>query len=263
MKQIGNMIGISLKSYETVSLQCITSEVVRCTAMFLQCRINQNETRNKVFYMKKVTTLLKQSCRFGCLSDILYLALYFYKTRRYEDSLSCLHKTQERMSLPFVMYNYHVNVEMYRHYMERNTLCTKMKRAEVKDIMLLCEYSYIDELVLEQMISEKNSCPSLFIPPLVMLHMLLILNHHRLGNTVRSQQSLQDLQTLLLYHDGTHVPHLPRDISWQILGICQQICGDYSGSLRSYQNSLQQKSLHKLQKATLFRINSLPRDLTF
>ncbi|XP_062572784.1 uncharacterized protein LOC134234753 [Saccostrea cucullata] len=263
MKQIENMIGIRLKSYEKVSLQCITSEVIRCIAMFLQCRINQNETRNKVFYMTKVITLLRQSCRFGCLSDILYLAMYFYRTRRYEDSLSFLHKAHASMSLPYVMYHNHVNVEMYRHYMERNTLGTKMRRAILQDIVIFYQYSYIDELVLEQGMSKKHGMHILQIPPLVMLHMLFILNHHRLGDTVRSQQSLHDLQTLLLYDDGVYVPPILRDISWQILGICQQICGDYSGSLRSYRYSLQQISLHKLQKATLLRINSLPHDLTF
>ena len=53
------------------------------------------------------------------------------------------------------------------------------------------------------------------------------LNYHRLGDTLRCQQSLQDLQSLLLFEDGTRIPDQFRDISWQILGTW----GDYVGAV--------------------------------
>ncbi|XP_062591501.1 uncharacterized protein LOC134252993 [Saccostrea cucullata] len=261
MKQMQNMIRKRLSKYQTVSLQYITSDVLRNTAMYLQSRKNRSQTRNRVFYRDyKGCKLLKQSCKFGCLSDILYLAMYYYKIGRYEDSLSCLHKVRGEIPLPYIVYRDQVNLDVYKHYMERYTLGTKFRRAVVRDIVLYSVYTYIDELVLEQDISKKHCRPLLVIPPLVMSHMLFILNHQRLGDTVTSQQSLQDLQTLLLYDNGTHASHRFRDISWQILGICQQICVDYSGSLQSYQYSLQQIPFHKLQKATLLRIHSLLSD---
>ncbi|XP_062616524.1 uncharacterized protein LOC134278223 [Saccostrea cucullata] len=258
--QMERMIRGRLIFYQPVIIQCITSNVLRNTAMYLQSCRYKNGTRNKVYYKAKVDTLLKQTYKFGFLSDILYLAMNFYRTRRYEDSLKCLHKAEGRISLPYIIYGCHVNVDMYRHHMERKTLGTKMRRAVVKNIKLDSLYSYIDELVIEQEVSKKQCMYLLQIPPLVMLNMLFTLNHHRLGDTVRSQRSLQDLQALLLYDDGTHIPLYPRDISWQILGICQQICGDYSGSLQSYRYSLQQIPFHKLQEATLIRIHSLPSD---
>ncbi|XP_062599111.1 uncharacterized protein LOC134260584 [Saccostrea cucullata] len=256
--QMERMIRGGLTSYQPVIIQYITSNVLRNTAIYVQRCIYKNGTRNKVYYKAKVDTLLRLSLKFGFLSDILYLSMHFYRTRRYEDSLSCLHKTQERMSFPYVIYKDHVNVDVYRHCMERKTLGTKMRRAVVGDIDIYCIYSYLDELMFEQEISNNNGIAILHIPILMMLHTLFILNHHRLGDTVRSQQSLQDLHTLLLYDDGIYVPHLYRDISWQILGICQQICGDYSGSLQSFRYSSQQIPLHKLQEATKFRISSLP-----
>ncbi|XP_062573151.1 uncharacterized protein LOC134235083 [Saccostrea cucullata] len=260
IKQVERIIRGGLTSYQQVILQCITSNVLRNTAMLLQSLLSQNENQNKIIYKAKVAALLKQSCKFGCLSDILYLAMYFYRTRRYEDSISCLHKAQERMSVPYIMYRNRSNPDIYRNYMERNTLGTRMRRALVRDIRLNVMDIYIVELALEQKICSKNAIWSLTIPPLVMLNMLFILNHHRLGDTVRSRQSLRDLQSLLLSDDGTHVPHLLRDISWQIVGICQQIFGDYSGSLLSYQKSLQQIPFNKLLQATLFRINSVQNE---
>ncbi|XP_061165716.1 uncharacterized protein LOC133174632 [Saccostrea echinata] len=49
----------------------------------------------------------------------------------------------------------------------------------------------------------------------------------RLGNKYQCLQSLKDLQKLLLYDDGTYVPLKFRDISWQILGICQHMLYQY------------------------------------
>ena len=131
----------------------------------------------------------------------------------------------------------------------------RMRKCLIYDIELYDKYVYIDELVPEQEANKADNGVILRIPPFVMLHMLFVLNHHRLEDTVRSQQSLQDLHTLLLYDDGTRVPF--RDISWQILGICQQTCGDYVGALNSFQCSLQNYHFHRIQKATMFRIQTI------
>ena len=105
--------------------------------------------------------------------------------------------------------------------------------------MLILMLIYVSEL-----------CPC----AVVMLHMLFVLNHHRLGDTVMSQQSVQNFYTLMLYDDETHVPEHLRDISWQILGICQQICGDYVGSFLSFQRSLQQLPFNYIRIAISIRI---------
>ncbi|XP_062616023.1 uncharacterized protein LOC134277722 [Saccostrea cucullata] len=258
MKNIEIEISKRLTPFQEATVQFITSDILRNTAMLKLCDVYQHKNPNKVYYKASyVPRMLKLSCTLGCVSDILYLAMYFYRTCRYERSLTCLQKIQDRMSKLYIMYGNHVNKYMYTLCTMGVTLCHKMKIALVNNIVLRSQYTYIDELVLEQKNSEENGKDTLFIPPLVMLHMMLILNHHRLGDIIRSQQSLQDLQTLLLCDDGVYVPPPLRDISWEILGICQQICGDFLGALESYQQSLQQDPLNKIREATLFRINTL------
>ncbi|XP_062572702.1 uncharacterized protein LOC134234652 [Saccostrea cucullata] len=258
MKKIETEMNKSLTPYQEATIQFLTSEILRNTAMLKLCDVYQQKNRNKVYYTTNyVSRLLKLSCTLGCVSDIVYLALYYYKTCRFEQSLSCLQKAQDRMTNPCIIYCDHVNVHMYTRCTVGMSLNRKMRIALVLDIVLNSEYTYIDELILEQKISDENGRIALFIPPLVMLHMLFILNHHRLGDTVRSQQSLQDLHTLLLYDVGIYVPFNLRDISWQILGICQQICGDFQGALESYQHSLQQNPYHKIQEATLYRVGTI------
>ena len=167
------------------------------------------------------------------------------------------------MSKPYVLFmcDGQVNGEIYRRAMAGVSLSDRMRKSFICDIRLHDAYVYIDELVPEQQANKADSCGVLRIPPFVMLHMLFVLNHHRLGDTVRSQQSLQDLHTLLLYDDGALVPEHLRDISWQILGICQHTSGDYMGALNSFQGSLQQYSLYSIQKATMFRMHTMNEHL--
>lgn len=77
----------------------------------------------------------------------------------------------------------------------------------------------------------------------------------------RCLQSLTDLRTLLLYDHGMYVPLDMRDISWQILGICQHVAGDLHGALQSFRESLRQKPRHRIQKATETRIGLVLQQL--
>ncbi|XP_062622206.1 uncharacterized protein LOC134283745 [Saccostrea cucullata] len=260
MKYIKKIITENLTPYQTATLQLSTSAVLRSIALLIQNKNHILKNCNKIQYKStKVSNILLQlSCKFGYVSDFLYLAAYLYRDCRFEHSLNCLRKAQERMSPPYCMRGGNMNVYMYIQCMTGIPLSRKIRRAVMDNIKLQSDYTYINELVLEQKISRKHGMPSLDIQPPVMLYMLFTLNHHRLGDTVRSKKSLQDLQNLMLYAEGFNVPNYLRDISWQIMGICQQNCGDYSGSFRSYQYSFQQEPFHFIQEATLLRMNALP-----
>jgi hypothetical protein len=136
-----------------------------------------------------------------------------------------------------------------------------MKTAWVKDVKLNNEVHYIDELLLEQEASKQNGGPALGISPFVMTEMLLVLSHYRLGNRSQYLQSLTDLQNLLLYDDGRYVPLIIRDLSWQILGICQHVVGDLHGALYSYRESLRQEQYNNIQTATENRIMFVERQI--
>nr|XP_022287139.1 uncharacterized protein LOC111099920 [Crassostrea virginica]XP_022287140.1 uncharacterized protein LOC111099920 [Crassostrea virginica]XP_022287141.1 uncharacterized protein LOC111099920 [Crassostrea virginica]XP_022287142.1 uncharacterized protein LOC111099920 [Crassostrea virginica]XP_022287143.1 uncharacterized protein LOC111099920 [Crassostrea virginica] len=210
---------------------------------------------------KKSLNMMKLAVKMGCVSQIMYLTIHYYRKCQYKESLRCLQRVQDRMSKPYVIYRNYVNEDMYQRAMAGVSLSDRMRKCFICDILFNNEYVYIDELVPEQEANKADGIGILFIPTLVMLHMLFVLNHHRLGDTVRSQQSLQDLHTLLLYDDGTNVPEHLRDISWQILGICQQTCGDYMGALKSFQCSLQQRPFNSIQKATVFRMQTMNEHL--
>lgn len=150
-----------------------------------------------------------------------------------------------------------------------------MRKCLIEDIYLYNAFAIFSKLVIEQTANKEiyGESSRLHIPNDVMFHMLLILNYHKLGDTVKSQQSLQDLHTPLPSGKRLDVPTVYRDIypnfslrlnsyncpltnemyadiPWNILGICQHICGDYLGALNSYQYSLAVKSFNNFHRTT-------------
>ena len=75
---------------------------------------------------------------------------------------------------------------------------------------------------------------------------------------MRAQAALYDLQVLVHHDQAVLVNVTLRDISWEILGICQEIAGDYQAALYSYQQALEQPPFNSIQTATRHRIRSLP-----
>ncbi|XP_078318959.1 uncharacterized protein LOC144620860 [Crassostrea virginica] len=214
--------------------------------------ISSNRERTLIY--KRATNLMKLASRMSCSSEKLYLALFYYSVCAYEKSLKCLLIAQNKLCKPYAMYNGLYNPTVYSKRTAGLSLSDKMRKALADDIELLNNCTYIDELKLEQSL---NSSGSLTIPTFVILNMLFVLNHYAIGDTIGAQQFLQNLHKLLLYDRDTLVPTELRDISWQILGICQQICGDYVGALDSYRRSLQETPFNDIQKATLSRIQTL------
>lgn len=48
--------------------------------------------------------MLKLVVRFGFLSDIVYIAMYYYKTNRYKEALFVIEIAKVKLSQPHIMY---------------------------------------------------------------------------------------------------------------------------------------------------------------
>jgi hypothetical protein len=242
-----------LTQYQAVMLQVYTTYILHRVVFTLH-----NTTENKLLYIadRMSWNILKLTAKFGCISDRLFLAMYFYKTLRYTEALSVIEMTKVNLDQPCVMCSGGVYRERYTEAVGGQSWSTKLRHAVAWDIRLYNKIIYINELKLEQMTSLQNDWGVMLIPPLVVLHMLEFLCYRHI-DTMRAQTALTDLQDLVLYEQGPHVPVWLRDISWQILGICHQISGDLQAALYSYQQSLNQRPLNRIQGATLMRIQGL------
>nr|XP_022319510.1 uncharacterized protein LOC111122182 [Crassostrea virginica] len=111
-----------------------------------------------------------------------------------------------------------------------------------------------NELTLEQQSSSQKNIDVLSIPPFILLHMLEFLCCRHV-DPVKAQTALNDLQDLVHRDQGLLVPKWSRNISWEILGICQEIAGNYQAAFNSYLQSFSPHfSFCIIQIATIYRI---------
>lgn len=261
MNRIEIFLRGKITKYQAAIVQYMTTLIFRYAGMILQRMLQKKMCRKHTYLAKKCAcSMFKFSSAIGGMAEHLYLAMFYYGNGQYEKSERCTQKASP----------YPVEVKSFN---------AMMRKCIIYNINLGIADTFFSELVIEQKANKEISGKSgeLFIPYDVMLHMMLILNYHKLGDTVMSQQSLQDLHTLLHRGKRSYVPTVFReiypnfyarmrmfdnpydyemyaDISWQILGICQHICGDYLGALNSYQRSLEPKSFHRIHRATYLRM---------
>lgn len=80
--------------------------------------------------------MLKLAAKFGCVSDMLYIAMYYYKTLRYREALSVIEMTKVKLAQPYMMYRRHVDRERYIEDVWGQSWSTKMRQAVAMDIPL-------------------------------------------------------------------------------------------------------------------------------
>ena len=206
---------------------------------------------------KRSCYMLKLAAKFGPVSDLLYIAMYFYKTSRHREALSVIENmTKVKLAQPGLMYQEHVDPERYTEAVGGRSWSTKMRNTVAQYIQLNNNICYINELTLEQQSSSLNGGNLLHIPPSILLHMLEFLCCRHVDPR-RAQTALDDLQVLVHHDQGVLVDVYIRDISWEILGICQQRTGNHQAALYSYEQSLRQEPFNKIHTATSHRIQDL------
>nr|XP_022346229.1 uncharacterized protein LOC111138507 [Crassostrea virginica] len=253
---VDQMISSSLTQCQITMLQKLTATILQRSAFMLHDMYTDTSGGNKQMYIadKRSCYMLRLAAKFGFVSDLLYTAMFFYRTFRHREALSVIEMTKVKLAQPGLMYIEHVDQERYTEAVGGRSWSYKMRHAVAYDIKLHKDINYIHELTPEQ----QSSSLLLRIPPYILLHMLEFLCCRHVDPT-RAQAALDDLQVLVHHDQGVFVPVELRDISWEILGICQQMAGNHQAALYSYTQSLRQYGypLNKIDTATRHRIQDL------
>ena len=251
------MIGEPLTQYQVLMLQRITANILQITAFTLH-NMYTNTDPNKQMYIadRMAGHMLKLAAKFGFVSDMMYIATFYYKTFRYREALFITETIKVKLAQPGLMYKIYVNQEIYTEVVGGQSWSTKMRQAVADDIILDTCICYNNELTLEQQSAFQYQNDALLIPLFVMLHFVEFLCY-RHTDTALAQATLEDLQFLVYHDQGVLVPEHLRDISWEVLGICHQMTGNLQAALHSYQQSLTQFQFNSIQNATEMRIHDL------
>ncbi|XP_061182377.1 uncharacterized protein LOC133190707 [Saccostrea echinata] len=252
---IEHMIGsLLLTECQVIMLQKLTAYVLQKNAFILHMKTCILKNKPRYGADKISCHMLKLAANFGCITDMLYIAMYYYNTLRYMKALSIVEIIKVKLAQPYVML-YNVDIDMYNEAMRGQTWSTKMRQAVAWNITICNQIHYISELIPEQQSCLQSHIFLINVPPVILLYMLEILCYRHV-DTMRAQTALDDLQTLVHNDKGELIDLKLRDISWQILGICQQVTGNLQAALYSYHQSLR-VPLHKIQTATELRIQGI------
>ncbi|KAK3086474.1 hypothetical protein FSP39_018935 [Pinctada imbricata] len=214
--------------------------------------------RNKNQYedMIKSFRIISRSKTYFCMNYFI-LIKHMYMEGNYQRTIEMIHYVKHKLQSTPYMYHWNLDTDIIMTLLQQGMPHDAVIKSYIVSYFDLYYLNSIEELSIEHWARVVTAGSSLLIMPLfAFLNFLLILSYTRLGENHRRIDVLDELQTLVYYDDGYHIRTVYKAISWEILGICQQICGDRHGALQSYIQALDDE--HNLFKmATLERINSL------
>ncbi|XP_078318046.1 uncharacterized protein LOC144620613 [Crassostrea virginica] len=259
LQAIELMIGLPLTQCQVLMLQKITANILQSTAFTLHNMYTNTGLNKQMYIADRISHhMLKLAANFGYISDMMYIAMHYYKALRYRDALSITEIIKVKLTQPGLMYKRRVDPERYTEAVGGQSWSTKMRQAVTHDITLNNYVCYINELTTEQQSALQYNRSFLIIPLFVVLHFVEFLCYRHIDTTL-AQTALEELQVLVHHDQGLYISDLYRDISWEILGICQQMTGNLQAALFSYQQSQIQNQIqwNKIHTASQMRIQDL------
>ncbi|XP_062569591.1 uncharacterized protein LOC134231623 [Saccostrea cucullata] len=240
----------NLNERQRVTFRKYISTILRSTVFHLYKTSNDLSNKGRLRILNVCLKLLKVSADMGFFSDKIYFALLLHTVGKNSNAIQFLSTIKEKITKSYIIYDRIVDIECYDREIGGLPLMERMRKTVAVNIDL--RMIMIKELEFEFSLAARNFID---VPPYVMVLMLLVLCNR--GNPQKQNEALDELYLLLHSDEGRHIKKILRGISWQILGICQEVCEDYQGALLSYQKSLKEEPHHNLQEATYLRIQDV------
>lgn len=158
LNALEQLIELSLTQHQVVHLQKLTVACLQnISATLLHKKCNAQFLNKQIYIATKLSgEMLKLAVKFGCVSDMLYIAMFYYKTYKYTKAVNLLKMAKANLSRPYLMYNEHADSVRYLEAVGEKSWATKRKQAVACDISIICKITSIDEL--------KPVCSTLGIP---------------------------------------------------------------------------------------------------
>ena len=190
------------------------------------------------------------------VSHFLHAALYQYRCGMYSKTLQMVSRAQDKLKLQYLLYPWDIDRTKYR-LAGGNVKPLKQMMREIVALptMLACSMS-VPELLFEHYAARRYSRDGFEIPPLVLVQFLSFLCQYNTMNIHACTPLVHELHVVIRDDKDFHIHNVEKAISWQILGICQEMNSDLQAAYHSYANALLQK-WSKIRKASLVRISIL------
>ncbi|KAK3082956.1 hypothetical protein FSP39_010048 [Pinctada imbricata] len=202
-----------------------------------------------------------------CVRGQLCLAIYLYMRKRYDKSIKLLHQVRSKLNSENHMCAWRFDQQKYASLGGNSLFIFDGMRKNTTMYFPLRPQTSLPEL--SDMIRSLENDPGdiQFVPPYVLTLFMLFLCHFWKGESEASyKEALIDLEETLRTDNGHHVNRSKLPMAWHILGIAQEIIGDFKSAYLSFwktrtfirEAQLEElKSFKKLNKKKLKRISSI------
>ena len=94
--------------FQALMLQKLIATYIQASAFTLHnIYMNRSSVNKHMYVIDKISlNMLKIATKFGFVSDMLYIAMYYYKTHRFSEALSVIEMINGRLEQPGLMYMY-------------------------------------------------------------------------------------------------------------------------------------------------------------
>ena len=192
--------------------------------------------------------------RTDSVAFLLYKAMLCYNNVRYTRALRLVQKSKEKISDPCSIQCHDAKEHKFRKVgLDHLPIETVLKRHFLEQIVIDND-KHIPELYFERRVSCIQTKGRVIIPPLVFAFFLQYLCQRKLGHLREADDVLYELSLLVQHDDRHHIDIRFLALSWQILGICQQMSGDDRTACRSFMAAQRQFDKDSFKFATCIRI---------
>ena len=218
---------------------------ILCHLLFL-CfsQIVESSKMNQKLIYNYITKLLCaiKGCTFDPVYHYLLMSVGMNKLGKFQLASRIVLEIKKKMKNPFIMYPWALIVEKYKAAEGEHEPLVEMMRKVVTRLVCLDAKTCIPELLPEHQANmQQISADIIFFPPLVLGCFIQFLVHWKTGEHDLCSKALKDLFEVVHgdYGHRRHIPDECRAISLEILGICQEMVGDYNGAYKSFTTALQ------------------------
>ena len=219
---------------------------------------------NKQLHRDHVRTLkIMATGRTDTVCYQLHQAQMCYQAGNFRQALTLSQRASDAVFSTHTVYMHGMTEENYAEAGGEHISIEQAMRTflidEVQVIQSLPEL-YIEMNTQHNMIDPRKP---LLVPPIIYAFFLQFLCYNKLRHPQERDRSLNALLRIVHDDDSYHIVEKCRPISWQILGICQQISYDYQAACRSYVMALRTNKWNANRRSSCIRLATViaPRRL--
>ena len=225
-----------------------------CNISSAQGRCNRSNYRSLIVRLNVLQRFAEDS-----VCHTLYQAMLCYNSGKNNQTLRLVQLSKEKMSTQDAIYfGDNVNIAHYTQVGGEHLPLEVMLRKHFVNNIRIKNCMYISELYIEnRAVSADFSVKEFSIPPMICALFLQYLCQRRLGCHREAVEALYELSRLVHHGNEQHIDNRLHGISWQVLGICQQMNGDDRAACRSYLTALQQNNVYMIKVAACLRLGTI------